>query len=143
MIFIGIFYGIANWLKSPKILSYPFSLIGLPFIISGVLLAIWCFKVSFELPKKPMLVKWGPWAHVRHPIYLAGILTHIGGAIILGTVVQLFGALFYVLIDPLITPLREEPQLREAFPVEYEEYSKQVPGWFPRIRVKSKKELKS
>jgi protein-S-isoprenylcysteine O-methyltransferase Ste14 len=130
----GVFYWLDTWLRSQQILSYPLNLIGLPLLISGVSLAIWCFVVAFGVPRRPILITWGPWAQVRHPIYLAGIFVNLGVALMLGTVVQLLGSIAYALIDPLYSGPKEERELREAFPDEFEEYSKRTPGWIPRIR---------
>ncbi|MFQ5712376.1 MAG: hypothetical protein ACE5GD_11460, partial [Candidatus Geothermarchaeales archaeon] len=71
---IGIFYGLDIWLVSPTLLYHPLNLSGTVFIVLGVSLAFWCFRVALALPKDPILVTWGPWAHIRHPIYLAGLL---------------------------------------------------------------------
>ncbi len=134
LLFIGIFYGLDIWLVSPTLLPYPLYLSGIVFIILGVSLASWCFRVAFALPKKPILVTWGPWAHVRHPIYLAGILVNLGAAMIIGTALLVLEFTGYALFDPLFSAPREERNLRKSFTDEYEEYSKLVPAWIPRKR---------
>ncbi len=80
------------------------------------------------------MVTWGPWAHVRHPIYLAGILVNLGAAMIIGTVLMVSEFIGYTLFETLFDTPREEQSLRKIFPDEYEEYSKRVPRWIPRIR---------
>lgn len=134
LIFIGLFYALDTyWLKSPLLLSNPINLSGLMFIILGVSLTSWCFRIALALPKEPILVTWGPWSKVRHPIYLAAILFNLGAALMIGTALLLLEFLGYVLIDPLFSAVREERNLRKSFPDEYEEYSKQIPSWISRI----------
>jgi protein-S-isoprenylcysteine O-methyltransferase Ste14 len=133
LIITGVFYLIDIWLQSQNVLSYPLNLIGLPSIILGVSLAFWCFRVALDMPNRSILVTWGPWANVRHPIYVEGIFVNLGLALMIGTVVQLFGTIIYALIDPLYSVPKEERELREVFPHEYDEYSKQTPKWIPKI----------
>jgi protein-S-isoprenylcysteine O-methyltransferase Ste14 len=66
-------FGLESWLHSSILLHNPFNLIGILFVILGTSLTFWCFKVTLTLPLGNVLVTWGPWRHVRHPIYLAGI----------------------------------------------------------------------
>ncbi|MFQ6135327.1 MAG: methyltransferase family protein [Nitrososphaerales archaeon] len=131
---IGIFYGLDIWLSSPRLLSYPLNLSGIVFIILGVSLSSWCFRVAFALPKEPILVTRGPWAHTRHPIYLAGLLVNLGVAMMIGTALLVLEFIGYALLEILFDTPREEKTLRKSFPEEYEEYSKRVPSWIPRIK---------
>lgn len=129
----SIFYGLDIWLLSLKLLSYPLNLLGMVFIIIGISLTSWCFKVASALPKKPILVNWGPWAHVRHPIFLAGILFNLGVTMMIGTTLLILQFIGYSLFE-IIGTRHEERNLRKVFPHEYEEYSKQGPAWIPKIR---------
>lgn len=134
LLFIGIFYGLDIWLLSPRLLSYPLNLSGLMFVVVGVSLSAWCFRVAFALPKEPLLVTWGPWAHVRHPIYLAGILVNLGLATMVGTALLVLAFVGYALLETLLDAPHEERNLRKSFPHMYEEYSSRVPAWIPRGR---------
>jgi protein-S-isoprenylcysteine O-methyltransferase Ste14 len=109
------------------------NLIGIVFIAPGLSLAAWCFKVVLALTDQPVLVTWGPWAHVRHPIYLAGILINLGGAMILGTAL-LFVELIGRTVLEIVGVFMEERKLIKRFPEEHEEYVKRVPSWIPRRR---------
>tara|TARA_B100001971_G_C18205334_1_gene547215 strand:+ start:703 stop:978 length:276 start_codon:yes stop_codon:yes gene_type:complete len=82
---------------------------------------------------KPALVTWGLWARVRHPIYLAGIFVNFGIALLIGTVLIVILPLGYAMIKILLDTILEERNLRKNFPKEYEEYSRKVPSWIPRI----------
>jgi protein-S-isoprenylcysteine O-methyltransferase Ste14 len=134
IIFIGIFYVADIWLQSPILIPHPWNLVGLVFITPGLALASWCFKVVLALSEQPVLVTWGPWAHVRQPIYLAGILINLGGAMIIGTAllfVELIGRIVLEILGPLI----EERKLRKRFPDAYAEYVRRVPSWIPSLRA--------
>lgn len=124
-----------NWLfHSSSLISYPWSLSGIVFIILGVALAFWCFRIVYFLPKKPILVTWGPWGWVRHPIYVAGMFFNLGVVMMIGTTVLLLEFVVYMLIDSLFSVPFEERKLREIFPGEYEDYSSRVPRWIPKKR---------
>jgi protein-S-isoprenylcysteine O-methyltransferase Ste14 len=129
LIIIGIFLGLDIWLQSPMFLSYPLNLSGIVFVVLGLSLASWCFKVALALPKQSSLVTW---AHVRHPIYLAGLPFNLGIALIIGTGFLLLQFASYTLLEILVDAPREERNLREIFAVEYEQYSERVPSWIPR-----------
>jgi protein-S-isoprenylcysteine O-methyltransferase Ste14 len=131
LFFTGIFYGLDTWLSSPSLISYPWNLIGIIPLIIGVFLTFWIYKITLDIPKKPILVTWGPWAHIRHPIYLTGLLVLFGLAIFIGTTLLFIAGILY---EILIETPREERNLRKIFPDEYDEYSKRVPSWIPRIR---------
>jgi protein-S-isoprenylcysteine O-methyltransferase Ste14 len=88
-----------------------------------------CFGV---LPEARGLVRSGPYAHVRHPVYAAETTAFVGLAIaspalrnwlVLGVV---FGA-------QLVRMRLEERALTEAFP-EYERYAREVPRLIPSPR---------
>lgn len=133
LLFTGFFYALDTWLLSPTLLPNPLNLFGIVFIVLGVSLASWCFRVAFAFPKEPVLVTWGPWAHVRHPIYLGGLLVNLGVAMMIGTALLVLEFIGYTLIEILFEMPREERNLRKSFPNKYEEYSKRVPKWIPRI----------
>ena len=90
MVVVGVFFAIDLWLQTPTVISFPLNLLGVPLIAFGLLLTSWSFNTVFAIPKNAVLVTWGPWAHVRHPIYLTGFIVTFGCAVILGTV-TLFG----------------------------------------------------
>ena len=133
LVIVGVFYGLDLWFSSPSLLSFPFSLIGVVFVVLWIALASWCFKIVPTIPREPILVTWGPWAHVRHPIYLASLLLNLGLAVIIGTALLGLEFVAYTLFETLFA-YYEERSVRRNFPREYEEYSKRVPMWIPRIR---------
>lgn len=76
----------------------------------------------------------GPYALVRHPMYLGIVTYHVGAILALESVLLAVATLAYVL--PL-TALRigaEESVLREAFGERYAAYQRAVPALVPRPR---------
>jgi protein-S-isoprenylcysteine O-methyltransferase Ste14 len=112
---------------------------GLAIALAGLALALWArvtlggnwsgqvtFKEGHEL------VRHGPYAHVRHPIYSAILLMLLGTAISIGTLGALFGL-------PLIGAGiwlkigQEEALMSEHFPDEYAAYRSRVKALVPRL----------
>lgn len=80
------------------------------------------------------LVVGGLYRHVRNPMYVALEAAIIGQALVLGQpVLVLYGAGAAV---PFVTFVRryEEPKLARTFGSQYEDYRRNVPGWWPRLR---------
>ena len=136
MLFVGVSFGIDLWLRSPTVISFALNLLGVLLIALGLFLTCWSFRAILTVPKNALLVTSGPWAHVRHPIYLTGFLVSLGSATIIGTVTLFAGFGVQLLVDVLGSAIIEERGLRKKFPGEYEEYAHRVPRWFPRIRVR-------
>lgn len=136
LILVAIFYAVDNWIRSPTAVAHPLNLLGIVFVLAGVALSSWCFTVVRTLSHEPVLVSWGPWAHVRHPIYLAGLLINLGITLIIGTLLLIVQFVGHTLLEIFGAPL-EERSLRKSMP-EYEEYAKRVPAWIPRIRLGEK-----
>ncbi|MDR3622527.1 MAG: isoprenylcysteine carboxylmethyltransferase family protein [Paludisphaera borealis] len=77
------------------------------------------------------LVQRGPYAIVRHPIYLGFLLAQLGMIITLGEVRAL---IFVYGIDRLMKKLPlEEAALRKEYPMEYEQYSRRVRKLVPFV----------
>lgn len=78
------------------------------------------------------LVVHGPFAHVRHPMYLGIEMAGIGGLVLYRTWTTVFLAVAF--LGLVVRARREEELLRLEFGDEWEAYRHQVPGWLPRIR---------
>jgi protein-S-isoprenylcysteine O-methyltransferase Ste14 len=78
------------------------------------------------------LVTTGPFAWVRHPMYLGLILAALGGLLIYRT----WTTLVLVLVSPGLTlrARHEETALQAEFGEAWSKYRSRVPGWIPRIR---------
>lgn len=78
------------------------------------------------------LVRDGPFAQVRHPIYAAMLLFMLGLAVATGHEAHLLIALPLFLIGTLIRIQSEERLLRAQFGAAYDEYAREVPALIPR-----------
>jgi protein-S-isoprenylcysteine O-methyltransferase Ste14 len=79
------------------------------------------------------LVRTGPYAHVRHPIYLGMLLFLLGMSIALGHWLQLIIALPLFLIGTSIRTSAEDRLLEEQFGSEFTDYARSTPAVFPRL----------
>lgn len=92
------------------------------------------FKVS-------KLVTTGPYARIRHPLYLANFLLGLGICAIIGIAWVFIVYLAYFLIQYIPILIAEERFLHTQFKEEYEAYASQVPRFIPRLlKVKQKQE---
>jgi protein-S-isoprenylcysteine O-methyltransferase Ste14 len=80
------------------------------------------------------LVVGGVYRHVRNPMYVAITAIILGEALLLGRPVLVLWAAVFVAATIAFVRLYEEPHLRGLFGDEYEEYRRNVPGWWPRLR---------
>lgn len=79
------------------------------------------------------LVTSGPFAYVRHPMYLGILITALGGLL-------LYRTWTFVLVLANVPALvvrahREEAALAAAFGAQWAAYCRQVPPWRPRLRA--------
>jgi protein-S-isoprenylcysteine O-methyltransferase Ste14 len=116
--------------------SWVFQILGIPFILFGVYLAIWakgCMeKIGTNVnPHQPTLalVNEGPYRFTRNPMYLGMTLGQIGLAL-------LFNSLWILLTLPVVLVvmqvgviLREERYLESLFGEEYRQYKSRVHRW--------------
>lgn len=114
-------------------------------IVSGTVLAAWC-AVLFRrigkgtphpfVAKTKMLVTSGPYRFVRNPMIWAAGMILTGLALWLGSVGLWFGFGGFLLFVCWFVPCYEERDLERRFGEEYREYCRNVPRWWPRVRVR-------
>jgi protein-S-isoprenylcysteine O-methyltransferase Ste14 len=116
--------------------------IGASFCVLGAGFAVWarwilarswrpCWMGAAPLEDGHKLVQTGPYAIVRHPIYLGMLLQASGMVMVLGEV-RAFGLLFG--IELLLKRMgKEEAVLRTSFPDEYHAYERRVRRLVPGI----------
>jgi protein-S-isoprenylcysteine O-methyltransferase Ste14 len=80
------------------------------------------------------LVVGGLYRYVRNPMYIAVATTIIGQAVLLGRPGLLLYALAFMAAVWSFVRWYEEPVLAARYDVEYEEYRRAVPGWWPTRR---------
>jgi protein-S-isoprenylcysteine O-methyltransferase Ste14 len=109
---------------------------GLAFVLWGRLALGKMYFVSTgfgaQLYANHRLVTRGPFAIVRHPMYLGLIAAALGSLLIY----QTWTTALYVLFAPfvLLRARREEQLLATEFGEAWQEYCKHVPAFFPRPR---------
>ncbi len=105
---------------------------GIILLTVGIFLIIWgiySLKRAVFIPDKSF-IKSGPFALVRHPMYLGGIIGAFGIAIFAGS---LFGLLYTIILAAVLSHIAnsEEEDLLTRFGSEYEVYKGKVPKIFP------------
>jgi protein-S-isoprenylcysteine O-methyltransferase Ste14 len=151
-IFAGLgYFGLCCWLWRliPLALSPPARILALAvgalLFFPGLGLVLWgrlalgrLYFVSSSLGAQlyagHRLVTHGPYALLRHPMYLGILLVGLGGLLIYRTWTMLFVALNFLVL--LVRAWREEQVLAAEFGVQWEEYCRRVPRWIPRFRRK-------
>jgi protein-S-isoprenylcysteine O-methyltransferase Ste14 len=78
------------------------------------------------------LVTTGPFAYVRHPMYLGILLTALGGMLLYRTWTFLFLLTHFPVL--VVRAHHEEQALAEVFGSEWDAYCQQVPRWLPRCK---------
>jgi len=117
------------WLSRPSVLSLS---VGLPIAVAGLLLRAWA---AGHLEKNLRLATTGPYAWVRNPLYVGTLLVAAGLAVASRRplLAVLFALAFTLVYLPAVQ--REEEYLRQLFG-NFEEYSRTVPGFIPRLPAK-------
>lgn len=113
--------------------------LGLGIALAGIGFAIWArehlggnWSGNVVLKKGHTLVTTGPYSIVRHPIYAGITLGIVGCAISAGTVAGLI-AIPLVIAFSLIRIFAEEKLMREAFGKNYDNYSRRVKAYIPKV----------
>jgi protein-S-isoprenylcysteine O-methyltransferase Ste14 len=113
--------------------------IGIPFL--GGFLRVWAAShrgrwASLYDGEVALLITTGPYAYIRHPLYIANLLIGAGfiflsGAFPLALILLSFCAFYHLLLIPA-----EEDFLKERFGKEFDLYCETVPRYLP-IRMAS------
>lgn len=112
------------------LISIPFILMGAWFGIGGVRGVT--LRVA-ETHRSERIVSTGVYSIVRHPQYLGGLLAHVGFSFLLSALYSLISTPLVVAYAFLIAR-KEEEELVKEFGGEYEDYSRNVPMFMPRLR---------
>ena len=114
---------------------------GLLMVTAGLALAVWArthlgrnWSGTVTVKEDHELVRSGPYAIVRHPIYTGLLLAMLGTAIILGEWRGL-SAVCFLSAAFLLKLRREERFMAESFPETYPGYRARVPALVPLLRA--------
>jgi len=127
-----------GWDDGPNFIN----LLGLVPLAAGVTTIVWVLSTHWKAaphgwslergvgPNVPpmYLLRTGPYARSRHPLFLGELLTITGWAIVLGSVPMTIMLLLFVVGIPFKAGM-EERQLRRAFGAAYDAYEAEVPRW--------------
>lgn len=111
-------------------------LIGLTLITSGLAIRSWA---AGHIVKTDVLAVHGPYAWVRHPLYLGSLLLLVGFAELLEDRLALVGVLLMFGLFYLPAMVREDRRLRDHFGQTWVSYKKDTPQWIPNRWSKSSK----
>lgn len=111
--------------------------IGVALLAAGLAFSVWArvhlgrnWSGSVTVKEGHELIRTGPYAYVRHPIYTGLIAALLGTAITSGTVRAALG--LAIVVAGFLYKLRlEEAFMRETFPDQYPDYAATVPRLIP------------
>jgi protein-S-isoprenylcysteine O-methyltransferase Ste14 len=121
-------------------------LCGVALSVFGIAISLWSivtlgrhYDLVLEVHAGHQLVRAGPFAWVRHPVYTGLALHFLGACLATGNVLLLVGTLFVTLPAFYARARAEETLLREQFGSEYDDYMDEVPMLVPGLRVRGGK----
>ena len=117
--------------------------LGISLYFPGLALVLWgrltlgkMYNVSSALAAQlyidHQLIKKGPFAYVRHPMYLGAQMAAFGGLLIYRTWTLVFLAVAF--LGLVVRAQREEQGLAAEFGERWNEYCERVPAWIPRLQ---------
>jgi protein-S-isoprenylcysteine O-methyltransferase Ste14 len=112
--------------------------VGIALSVLGVAFSLWAivtlgrhYDLVLEVHQDHELVRRGPYALVRHPVY-TGLALHFAGiCLATGNLLLIAGTLLVSFPAFYLRARAEEALLRERFGAEYEKYAQEVPMLVP------------
>jgi protein-S-isoprenylcysteine O-methyltransferase Ste14 len=122
--------------------SFTLYCVGVALLAAGLAFAVWArvhlgrnWSGTVTVKEGHELIRSGPYACVRHPIYTGILAAVLGTTIASGSVQAALGLV--VIAAALLRKLRiEERFMRETFAGEYERYSAEVPALIPFTKAR-------
>jgi protein-S-isoprenylcysteine O-methyltransferase Ste14 len=138
---------LAFWFWQPISIVLPLNLhwamyiVGIPLYLAGLMLYLNAMRVlgagyhpsgefGVVVAEDDELITGGPYAYLRHPMYLAVIMAAFGGLLVFRT----WAMVLFVIscVGLIFLAQREEQVLGQAFGELWHDYRSQVSAWFPR-----------
>jgi len=126
-----------HWLlPGPRLLAPPYTLVGVLFIVGGLVLIIAPARAfdgaktainPFGQPTVFLVEGW--YRLTRNPMYLGMVLATFGVVVLLGTATSLLAPVGLLLILDRRFVRHEEATLQSAFGASYDEYRRRVRRW--------------
>ena len=136
ILFFGFNFSTMPWQKLYQSDFYEF--LGVALSIFGLLFAVWSryhigryWSGLVTLKEGHKLIRTGPYALVRHPIYTGVITAMFGTAIVAGTLLG-YSGMVGATLSFVFKFRREEAILLKEFGDEYRRYKEEVPALIPR-----------
>ncbi len=138
-------YPLAIWLFMTARTSEPSLRLGIALVLLGEALRLWAngyvghVKVNVaqpwrNAPKIGYLITAGPYAYVRHPLYLGTFLIGAGFCVAVSSILLGLVALMFFLIVYQEKARDEERLIRGEWGADYVSYQQAVPPWLPTFR---------
>jgi protein-S-isoprenylcysteine O-methyltransferase Ste14 len=112
--------------------------VGIALSVLGVAFSLWAivtlgrhYDLVLEVHQDHELVRRGPYARVRHPVYTGLALHFVGACLATGNLLLIAGTLLVSFPALYLRARAEEALLRERFGAEYEKYAREVPMLVP------------
>jgi protein-S-isoprenylcysteine O-methyltransferase Ste14/membrane-associated phospholipid phosphatase len=123
-----------------SLLDVLFDAGGVTLICLGLLLRAWAVGNTerlfhpTEAPDADLVTR-GPYAYLRHPMYLGNFVIGLGVGVLAENAIALavVPTVFSLAYGRVIVP-GEETHLRDRFGAKYDDYCERVPAWLPRLR---------
>jgi protein-S-isoprenylcysteine O-methyltransferase Ste14 len=134
-------YAFTRWQPATPPWPVVIRVIGAASIAVGGIVVAWAFAQfaaegnGVPIPGEPnsqRLTVGGPYRYVRNPLYVASVAAISGQGLLLSRPVLLIYAAAFLAIAFFLVHLIEDPALARRFGQPFEDYRKQVPGWWPR-----------
>jgi protein-S-isoprenylcysteine O-methyltransferase Ste14 len=131
-----------EWLSLPLLPHRPLTYAaGLVLVMLGLAFTVWArlhlgrnWSGTVTLKEGHELIRSGPYAYVRHPIYTGLLVALLGSAVACGELRAMIG--LSVVAGAFIRKLRiEERLMREIFPGQYQRYCAEVPALIPFTKL--------
>ena len=113
--------------------------LGAGIALIGFLIRLWATKhIGRRMPwkkrKEKKLVRTGPYAIVRNPLYIGNILIAGGLSVISELIWFIPFVILYLFSAYHMVALYEEKKLTERWGHEYQNYLREVPRWIPKLK---------
>jgi protein-S-isoprenylcysteine O-methyltransferase Ste14 len=115
--------------------------IGLGLVIAGIAFSMWAaatlgrhFDLEVEIHEGHAVVDRGPFAVVRHPVYLGLAVHFIGACLATGNLLLVAGTVLVTFPALYVRAAAEERLLRDRLGSAYDAYARRVPMLIPRMK---------
>lgn len=117
---------------------------GIIVFVFGLVFAVWTMVLFHKIGKGTLapwaatkhLVVEGPFKYTRNPMITGVLAILLAESLILNNINIFYWMVLFFLINCIYFKVFEEKQLERNFGEEYIEYRKNVPMWFPKIKLK-------